>query len=46
MVWEGYGAQSPQPDPIVRLKAHTIREVKVLFKYTLSGLKPNVTASW
>jgi len=29
----------------VRLRAHSIREVKVLFMHTLSGMKPNVTAS-
>jgi hypothetical protein len=29
----------------VRLKAWVIGEVEVLFRYTLSGLKPTVTAS-
>lgn len=29
----------------VRLKAYFVREVKVLSKYMLSGLKPTATAS-
>jgi hypothetical protein len=31
---------------LVRLKARVVREVKVLLRHTLSGLKPKVTASW
>jgi len=33
------------PGWAVRLKALLVREVKVLFRYTLSGLKQKVTAS-
>ena len=33
------------PYPYVRPRGCSVREVKVLFRHTLSGLKSNVTAS-
>src|SRR6266481_4023238 len=38
----GHAGETPA---LVRLKAYSNREVKVLFRHTLSGLKPNETAS-
>ena len=44
--WINGAATPPCKGGDVRLKARTTREVKVLSKQTLSGLKPNATASW
>lgn len=41
----GTGNSTGPPYPYVRPWAHTFREVRILFRHALSGLKPKVTAS-